>query len=140
MISNAGAAPNSGSRDVATRPRDYPRGRRLGHGTREVLSLPDLPKPPSVPASWHPPVPFPMQLWYGRRRRPVQLWTFPSLVDAQGRVVLYAAVGPAGQPVRESMITQIVHRPLPGRARIRILMEPGRDGQMVFAAPPHTPN
>jgi hypothetical protein len=102
--------------------------------------LPDFPKPPSVPATWHPPVPFPMQLWYGSWRRPVQLWTFPSLVGDDGQVLLYVAVGPAGQPVRESLITKVVHRPLPRRARIKVLMEQDRSGQMVFAAPSHTAN
>jgi hypothetical protein len=93
-----------------------------------------------VPERWYPPGSFPMQIWYGNRRRPVQLWTFPARVDKQGRVVLYEAVGPAGVPVMHPLITYIQHRPLPDHCRIKVIVDFAADGQVVFGVPGHTAN
>lgn len=81
-----------------------------------------------------------MQIWYGPRRRPVVLWTFPAQVDEQDRVLLYLAVGPRGVPVRQPAITNILHRPLPEHSRIKVIIERGRDGQLVFGTVHHTMN
>jgi hypothetical protein len=81
-----------------------------------------------------------MQLWYGTRRRPVQLWTFPSIVDGQGRVLRYLAAGPVGVPVRRSQITYVFHRPLPAYSRVELVIEVARDGQLVFGPCRHTSN
>lgn len=94
----------------------------------------------AVLASWCPPVSFPMQIWYGQRRRPVQLWTFPAQVDDQGRVLLYLAGGPAGTPIMTSRITGILHPPLPDYARVRVIIERAPDGQLVFGKISHTVN
>lgn len=93
-----------------------------------------------VPELWSPPVSFPMQIWYGYRRPPVQLWTFPELLDEQGQVLRYVAAGPAGVPVMEPLITNIFHRPLPDHVRIKVITEVARDGQVVFGSIRHTAN
>lgn len=89
---------------------------------------------------WHPPVSFPMQIWYGTRRPPVQLWTHPAEVDKAGRVLLYVAAGPAGVPVMHSLITEVVYRPLPGYSRIKVVTKVDRAGQVVFGPVHHTMN
>jgi hypothetical protein len=96
--------------------------------------------PNRLPARWQPPTAFPMQIWYGPYRRPVQLWTTPELVDEQGRVVLYLAIGPAGVPVMESSITDVRHKPLPPYARVKVVIDQAPDGQVVFGQARHTMN
>ena len=93
-----------------------------------------------VPGRRYSPGSFPMQIWYGNRRRPVQLWTFPALVDGQGRVVLYEAVGPVGVPVMRRLITHIQYRPLPEHCRVRVIVDVAPDGQLVFGPVGHTAN
>lgn len=108
--------------------------------------MPDDPRRSSRPvraalAAYRPPMPFPVVVRYwDRGRGPDVLWTMPYAVDGQGRVLVYLAVGPAGQRVSDYLIADVDRRGLPRGSRVQICTEENSEGVTVYSRPEHTMN
>lgn len=91
--------------------------------------------------AWEPSMPFEVLVRYWTPGRAAsRMWTMPFLCDADGRVVHYLAVGPAGQPVAAHLVSYVDVHGLPEGASVQLLTDTNRAGVSVFGVPRHTPN
>lgn len=94
-----------------------------------------------LPDGWRPRMPFAVVVRYWRGERPPEiLWTAPLLVDADGRVTLYVAAGPAGQRVDAHTVAHLGHPPMPRWTQVHVVTETATDGSRVYGVPAHTAN
>jgi hypothetical protein len=92
-------------------------------------------------ARWRPPTPFPIVVrFWERSRGPETLWTMPLLLDDDGNVIFYLAVGSAGRPMGEHMVAHVDFRGLPKGAKVQILTDVNTSGVTVYGVPDHTMN
>lgn len=94
-----------------------------------------------LPPRWRPPVPFPVVVRYwDHSRAPDMLWTMPQFLDADGKVILYLAVGPAGKPAAEYLRSHVGFRGLPRGSHVHIQLGKNPEGVTVYGVPNHTAN